>query len=92
LKSFLGKFGVIAASFVATAVCASPAVSAATPTIEQADASAVEGTKFTAATESGDLMNFTLKRVGANGPLFAEHESHASHSSHASHRSHYSGN
>jgi hypothetical protein len=92
MKTFLGKFGVIAASFAATAASATAATAPAIQTIEQIDASLVDANKFQAANESGDLMNFTLRRAGANGPLFAQHESHASHASHASHHSHYSGN
>jgi hypothetical protein len=91
MKNFLGTFGVIAASFAAaTTASATPVTSPTASTTEQAIAPAVDGNKFKAANESGDLMNFTLKRAGVNGPMFADHESHASHASHASHRSHFS--
>jgi hypothetical protein len=91
MKNFLGTFSVIAASFAAaTTASATPATSPTRSTTAQV-APAVDGNKFKAANESGDLMNFTLKRVGVNGPMFADHESHASHASHASHRSHFSG-
>jgi hypothetical protein len=80
-------FAAIAASFTAaTTASATPVTSPTISTTEQAPA--IDGNNFQAADESGDLMNFTLKRVGVDGPMFADHQSHASH---ASHRSHVSG-
>lgn len=94
MKKFLTAFAAIASGFSAQSA------GAATPKIEQADATPVttqepskaENTKgkVSVRNEAGDQFDFILKRSEETGQMMAWHSSHASHASHASHRSHYS--